>query len=144
MNYRVTQLDTIAPVRCPCGFSRRAFTDVPGAPASVHLVEIQADAKPHYHRKLTETYVILDGTGHVELDGDRIPVKPLTAVTILPGCRHRAVGRLRVLNVVTPPFDPHDEWLDEPHAAPAVARRRRVRPVRTPRVPPRRRPGTAP
>jgi hypothetical protein len=28
---------------------------------------------------------------------------------ILPGTRHRAVGKLKILNVCVPPFDPADE-----------------------------------
>ena len=32
------------------------------------------------------------------------------AVMIPPGVRHRAVGRMTILNVVVPPFDPADEW----------------------------------
>jgi hypothetical protein len=39
---------------------------------------------------------------------------------IKPGCRHRAVGDLRILNIPVPAFDPADEWFDEPAAtAPA-------------------------
>ncbi len=78
----------------------------------MHLVEIKADAERHHHQKTTEIYVILDGEGFLELDGERVPVRPLTAVMILPGCRHRAVGPLRLLNIPVPPFDPHDEYLD--------------------------------
>lgn len=111
-NFSVAQLDSIDPTRCPCGWSRRAFAEVPGAPASVHVVEILEDAQVHYHKKMTEIYVILEGEGHLELDGERIPVKPLTSVMIHPGCRHRAVGKLRVLNIPIPVFDPHDEWFD--------------------------------
>ena len=57
--------------------------------------------------------MVLEGEGHVELDGREIPVRPMTAVMIRPGCRHRAVGRLTILNVVMPPFDPEDEYVDE-------------------------------
>ena len=38
--------------------------------------------------------------------------KPMTSVMIKPGCRHRAVGRLKILNIAIPKFDPHDEWFD--------------------------------
>jgi mannose-6-phosphate isomerase-like protein (cupin superfamily) len=114
MRPTVVQLDESRAVGCPCGVSRRAFADVAGAPASVHVVDISLEARPHYHRNLTEIYVVLEGTGHVEVDGERVPVKPLTAVLIPAGCRHRAVGKLRVLNVVVPPFDPKDEWEDKP------------------------------
>jgi hypothetical protein len=27
-------------------------------------------------------------------------------------CRHRAVGKLRIVNICIPPFDPADEWFD--------------------------------
>jgi hypothetical protein len=33
-------------------------------------------------------------------------------VLIRPGVRHRAIGRMQVLIVVYPKFDPHDEWFD--------------------------------
>jgi len=108
-NYAVVHLDAIDPVRCPCGLSRRAFADLPDAPASVHLVRIDAEARAHWHDRLTEIYVVLDGRGHLELDGRTVPVEPMTAVLIRPGCRHRALGPLTVLNIVVPPFDPADE-----------------------------------
>jgi quercetin dioxygenase-like cupin family protein len=111
-NYEVVQLDALDPTRCPCGWSRRAYADPGTSEASVHLVEILEDARTHYHKKLTETYVVLEGEGWLELDGDRIPLKPLTTVKIKPGCRHRAVGKLKVLNIVLPVFDPADEWFD--------------------------------
>jgi hypothetical protein len=31
---------------------------------------------------------------------------------IPPGTRRRAVGAMRILNVVIPPFGPADEWFD--------------------------------
>jgi mannose-6-phosphate isomerase-like protein (cupin superfamily) len=110
--YTVMQLDGLDAVACPCGMSRRAFAIDGNNVATIHLVDIEETARTHYHKKMTEIYVILDGEGHLELDGEPIPVKPLTAVLIKPGCRHRAVGQLRVLNVVVPPFDPDDEYFD--------------------------------
>ncbi len=110
----VADYSAIEPVRCPCGWSRRAFADVPNAPASVHRVEIEIDAQTHYHREHAEIYYILecnDGAA-IELDGERRPVGPGHAVLIPPGVRHRAVGRMTLLNVVVPPFDPADEWFD--------------------------------
>ena len=111
-NYLLAQLDAIDGVPCPCGTARRAFAVPENTSATVHVVEISVDARTHYHKRLTEIYVILDGEGHLELDGQRVAVRPMTAVLIRPGCRHRAVGRLRVLNIVIPPFDPADEWFD--------------------------------
>jgi mannose-6-phosphate isomerase-like protein (cupin superfamily) len=111
-NYELAQLEALDPVRCPCGWSRRAFASPENTLATVHLVEILEDARTHYHKTLTETYVILEGEGWMELDGERIPVKPLSTIKINPGCRHRAIGKLKVLNFVIPAFDPEDEWFD--------------------------------
>ncbi|MDB5294927.1 MAG: Cupin domain protein, partial [Phycisphaerales bacterium] len=44
---------------------------------------------------------------------ERFPVKPLTAIFIKPGCRHRAIGNLKIINVPIPAFDPADEFFDE-------------------------------
>jgi mannose-6-phosphate isomerase-like protein (cupin superfamily) len=108
----IAELDSIAPVPCPCGEARRAFL-VPGNDvASIHLVDIKIDPLPHYHQKHTEIYYILEGEGLIELDGKRTPVKPGTAILIPPGVRHRALGRIRLLNVSIPPFDPEDELFD--------------------------------
>lgn len=110
--YALAQLDSLPGAACPCGEARRAFRDVPNAPASVHLVDISADSRTHYHRQMTEIYVVLAGEGAIELDGRSFPLRPLTAVLIHPGCRHGAVGRLRLLNIPIPAFDPADEWFD--------------------------------
>ena len=111
-NYVVSQLDEIPPARCPCGVTRRAFATPDNPVATLHLVDIQADARTHYHKRLTEIYLVLEGTGHMELDGDVIPVKPLTSIFIKPGCRHRAIGDLKIVNIPIPAFDPEDEWFD--------------------------------
>ena len=109
--YHVAQLDTLAPVPCPCGHARRAFAES-GSAASVHLVDISTDARTHYHKRMTEIYLILEGEGHLELDGQLVPVKPMTAVYIRPGCRHRAVGKMKIVNIPIPAFDPADEFED--------------------------------
>lgn len=77
------------------------------------MVDISKDSRLHYHKKLTEIYLILEGEGHMELDGELVPVKPMTSILIKPGCRHRAVGKMRLINVPIPAFDPEDEWFDD-------------------------------
>jgi mannose-6-phosphate isomerase-like protein (cupin superfamily) len=110
--YAVSQLDSLDALRCPCGWTRRGFADEPGAPATVHLLQVEVDARTHYHKLMTEIYVVLEGEGHLELDGELVVLKPMTSVMIKPGCRHRAIGHLRILNIPIPAFDPHDEWFD--------------------------------
>ncbi len=111
-NYEIAQLDELPPQLCPCGQSRRAFVHPDNPVATIHLVDIRTDAQTHYHKKLTEIYLILEGKGFMELDGKRVPVKPMSSVLIKPGCRHRAIGRLRIVNIPIPAFDPRDEWFD--------------------------------
>ena len=111
-NYMIEQFDDIEAVRCPCGFSRRAFVSADNDVATMHIVDIEQDAKIHYHKKLTEVYLILEGEGQMELDGKMKSVKPLSAIFIKPGCCHRAVGKMRIVNVSIPAFDPEDEWFD--------------------------------
>jgi len=108
----IAQFDDLNAVKCPCGFSRRAFVSPDNPVATMHIVDIERDARVHYHKKLTEIYLILEGEGYMELDGHRVPIKPFTAIFIKPGCRHRAVGKMRIVNVSIPAFDPQDEWFD--------------------------------
>lgn len=112
--WRKVDFAEIPGVPCPCGSARRAFADVAEFPGTIHVTEISADAKVHYHRTLTETYYFLEcaDDAQMQLDGELISVQPGTCILIPPGVRHRAVGRMKVLIVVFPKFDPADEWLD--------------------------------
>lgn len=111
-NYLISQLDTLPAVPCPCGQSRRAFATPDNSLATIHLVDISLEAQTHYHRRTTEIYLVLEGEGLIELDGDRVAVGPLSSILIKPGCRHRLVGRFRIINVAIPAFDPADEYFD--------------------------------
>lgn len=111
-NFMIAQLDEIPSQKCPCGMTRRAFASPDNPVATIHMVDIDRDARTHYHKKLTEIYLVLEGTGHIELDGERYPVRPMTAILIKPGCRHRAIGNMRIVNIPVPAFDPNDEWFD--------------------------------
>jgi mannose-6-phosphate isomerase-like protein (cupin superfamily) len=111
-NYIIAQLDEIEPADCPCGHSRRAFLSADNSPATLHVVDITEDSRVHYHKKLTEIYLVLEGDGYMELDAQRVPVRPMTAILIKPGCRHRAVGNIKTVVVAIPAFDPQDEWFD--------------------------------
>lgn len=113
--YRVADFSQIEGVPCPCGIARRAFHGVSEFPGTIHQTEIHEDAKKHYHRTLTETYYFLecDDDAAMELGDEIIPVKVGMCITIPPGVRHRALGRMKILNIVLPEFDPADEWFDD-------------------------------
>ncbi len=117
--YRIVYFDDMEGIGCPCGTARRAFADVDESPGTVHRTEIVTNAKPHYHRRLTETYYILqcNDDAAMELDGQRIPVRQGACILIPPGVVHRAVGPMTVLIMVVPKFDPEDEVLVEDRPA---------------------------
>jgi mannose-6-phosphate isomerase-like protein (cupin superfamily) len=112
--WEIADFSQIPGVPCPCGESRRAFLDVADFPGTIHRVEISADARTHYHKRLTETYIFLEceDDARMQLDDEIVPVHAGMCILIRPGTRHRAIGRMTVLNVVLPKFDPEDEWFD--------------------------------
>jgi len=113
--YRIIEFARLPGVPCPCGIARRALLDEPDFPGTIHRTEITAEAKLHYHRKLTETYYVLKSTpgAKMQLDDELVPVEAGTCIYIPPGVRHRAVGEMTVLIVVVPKFDPEDEVIVE-------------------------------
>jgi mannose-6-phosphate isomerase-like protein (cupin superfamily) len=113
--YEVADFAEIEGTACPCGTARRAFADVEDFPGTVHVTEISENAKLHYHKRLTETYYFLECQpgAQMQLNDDVIDVRPGMCVMIRPGVRHRAIGKMKVLIMVLPKFDPSDEWLDD-------------------------------
>jgi mannose-6-phosphate isomerase-like protein (cupin superfamily) len=112
--YEVVDINSLPGVACPCGTARRAFKDAADYPATIHVTEISVNAKTHYHKRLTETYYILEcePDAQMQLDDETIPLRPGMCILIRPGVRHRAIGRMRILLVAIPKFDPEDEWFD--------------------------------
>lgn len=111
--YIIRNAADVAPVACPCGQARRIVTAADGGAVSIHRVTISQEAKKHYHRRLTEYYYILSGEGEIELDDERRPVKPGDVIVIRPGVAHVLRGEMEILNIVSPPFDPADEYVVE-------------------------------
>ncbi len=105
-------LEDVQPVQCPCGQSIRAITGKDNDLASIHVVTISKDSKLHYHKRLTEFYYVLEGEGELQLNDDVIKLKPHTLVMIKPMTKHVARGNLKILNIVIPPFDEEDEFVE--------------------------------
>ena len=112
--YSIVDFSALPGTPCPCGTARRAFADVEDFPGTIHVTEISAQARLHYHKRLTETYYFLEcgPDAKMQLDEETIDVHPGMCVMIRPGVRHRAIGEMKVLIVVLPKFDPDDEWFD--------------------------------
>lgn len=110
--YVVIHMDEIEPTRSTCGQSRRAFISPDNRVASVHRLDLAAEVRPHYHKKTTEIYYILEGEGTIELNGEDVAVRPGSAVMIKPGTFHRGKGRMRLLVICVPPFEKGDEYFE--------------------------------
>jgi mannose-6-phosphate isomerase-like protein (cupin superfamily) len=112
--YELVDFTELPGVPCPCGTARRAFTEVEDFPGTIHVTEIALDNQLHYHKRLTETYFFLECEpgAQMQLNEELLDVRPGTCIMIRPLTRHRAIGRMKVLIVVYPKFDPADEWFD--------------------------------
>ena len=110
--YIYRNLDEVQGTQCPCGEAFRIVGAQDDTPVSFHVVKIKKDSERHYHRKMTEVYFCLEGEGQIELDRETLPLRPGIVVVIRPGTVHRAVGDLKIVNVVIPPFDPADEFAE--------------------------------
>ena len=90
--WTLKRLEEQALERGDCGDRRRLFSrDDPSPAAFIHAVRIR-DAKPHYHRRATEYYYVLEGEGVMVLDGEEVPLAPGCCLEVRPGTVHRARG----------------------------------------------------
>ena len=111
--FEIVDFEEIQSVNCPCGTSKRALMESK-FPGSIHITQISEDAQVHYHKKLTETYFFLDcdQDAKLQLNNEVVSVKQGMCVVIHPETRHRAIGKMTILNIVFPKFDETDEWFD--------------------------------
>ena len=70
----------------------------------------------HYHAVSEELYVLLDGEGEMEVDGERRRVAAGDAILIAPGAWHRIAADagvpLRFLCCCAPPYSHDDTYFD--------------------------------
>lgn len=111
--YLIRRLDEAPTVPCPCGQSTRLLTFEDASPANFHVTFI-TDSVKHYHARCTELYYILEGTGELELNNDRVAVEPGMLILIEPYTRHRlrSAGGVRTLVLGIPAWHPDDEYFD--------------------------------
>jgi mannose-6-phosphate isomerase-like protein (cupin superfamily) len=68
----------------------------------------------HYHAESEEIYYVVEGSGEIELDGERAGVGPGDAILIPPSAWHRITaapeGPLRFLCCCAPPYRHEDTF----------------------------------
>jgi mannose-6-phosphate isomerase-like protein (cupin superfamily) len=111
--YLVRRLHEAPTVACPCGQSTRPLTRADTPACNLHVTSI-TDSVRHYHKQCTEVYLILEGSGQMELNGDVVDVAPGTVVYIEPLTRHRLWSTDGVRTVVfgVPALVAEDEYFD--------------------------------
>jgi mannose-6-phosphate isomerase-like protein (cupin superfamily) len=77
---------------------------------------IDAATQRHHHAVTEEIYLVLEGTGQMEVDGSRRRVGPGDAVLIPAGARHQITAEtpLRFLCCCAPAYSDEDTCFDEP------------------------------
>jgi mannose-6-phosphate isomerase-like protein (cupin superfamily) len=97
-----------------CGYRYRLLSRGDDDVAAwAHAVDIDG-ARPHYHKRATELYYVLEGSGKVLLDGRQHEVHKGSMIHIPPGVVHSAIGKMRVLVVGIPDIDDSDVfYVDE-------------------------------
>ena len=76
-------------------------------------LEPSTSTQRHYHARSEEIYLIVEGGGELEVDGDRREVGPGDAVLIPPGSRHRLTAGsegARLLCCCVPPYADDDTF----------------------------------
>ena len=118
----VRSLDGAEPFTTADGSTIRELLGVPTAPVlNQSLAEATLEpghaTQRHYHAEAEEIYYVVEGSGEMELDGDRRQVEVGDAVLIPPGAWHqiRASGatRLRFLCCCAPAYRHEDTYFDE-------------------------------
>jgi mannose-6-phosphate isomerase-like protein (cupin superfamily) len=69
----------------------------------------------HYHAETEEIYYLVEGSGEMELDGDRRSVAPGDAILIPPGAWHQITAgeeRLRFLCCCAPAYSHEDTFFE--------------------------------
>ncbi|OLT59650.1 cupin domain-containing protein [Moorena bouillonii] len=98
----IVSSDSIPQQRGHCGTIKKLISQEPAR--FIHLCVDKAEK--HYHKKTTEYYYVLDGSGHISLDDEIQPIKKGDLIKIEPGVKHQAIegkSPLEILVIEVPP-----------------------------------------
>jgi mannose-6-phosphate isomerase-like protein (cupin superfamily) len=112
--------DDAAPFTTADGSTIRVLLDAESGTRNQSLAEAWLEpgqaTQRHYHAVSEELYVLLEGSGEMEVDGAWALVEPGDAVLIPPGAWHQitagAEAPLRFLCCCAPPYSHEDTFFD--------------------------------
>lgn len=115
----VRSLDQAEPFTTADGSTIRELLGLPTAPVSNQSLA-EATLEPgqatqrHYHAEAEEIYFLVEGSGEIEVDGERSGVTVGDAILIPPGAWHQLradeSGRLRLLCCCAPAYRHEDTY----------------------------------
>jgi mannose-6-phosphate isomerase-like protein (cupin superfamily) len=118
----VRSLEEADPFTTADGSTIRELLGLPNAPVrNQSLAEATLEpgqgTERHYHGEAEEIYYVVEGSGEMEIGGERRPVGPGDAVLIPPGARHQIRAeeggrRLRFLCCCAPAYRHEDTFFD--------------------------------
>lgn len=117
----VTSREHAVPFTTKDGSTIRVLLDAgAGGTANQSLAEALLEpgqaTERHYHARSEEIYVLLEGEGEMEVEGDRARVGPGDAILIPAGARHQiradGPGQLRFLCCCAPPYSDDDTFFE--------------------------------
>jgi len=118
-------LDDSTQEKSACGYRYRLLSSGDGTNAFAHVVRIR-DSTPHYHRKTTEIYYVIEGSGTMTLDGKEVPLRAGACFELKPGVVHSARGDVLVLVIGIPTISDEDTFFPQSSEPPVGARRRKA------------------
>ena len=116
----VRSLDGAEPFTTADGSTIRELLGLPTAPVrnqslAEATLEPGQSTRRHHHAESEEIYYVVEGSGELELDGERRQVGLGDAVLIPPGAWHEiraGAARLRFLCCCAPPYRHEDTFFD--------------------------------
>lgn len=109
--FLIRRLSEVSEERGVCGF-RRTLISVDDTPA-VNVSHLRIDnSRYHFHRRITELYYVLSGSGSITLDGEKHPIEQGDIVLIRPGVWHTSEGEMNVLITGVPAGEATDIFFE--------------------------------
>ncbi|MDH5333485.1 MAG: cupin domain-containing protein [Thermoleophilia bacterium] len=107
--------DAAEPFTTKDGSTIRELLHTPSQSLAEATLEPGQATRRHHHRASEEIYLVLEGGGAMEIDGDRRELGPGDAVLIPPGSAHQLTAGdtgARFLCMCAPPYAHGDTVLD--------------------------------
>ena len=110
----LSSLSTIEPFTTLDGSTIRELHHTTAQSLAEASLGAGGSTRRHFHRVSEEIYLILEGEGELEIDGDRRRVSAGDAALIPPGAWHAIVAAtdLRLLCCCSPPYSHEDTFFE--------------------------------